>query len=542
MRRGRKAVFIVGPLLAAVSVVGCSGSDGGPDPVTLESVTLEPASVTLASGASQSFTATAHMSDGGALAATVTWSATGGSVSGAGVYTAGGTPGEFIVVATAQGSTLADTAFVTIPAPPPPNLVAVEVTPPAASLQSGLSLQFTAIGRLSDNSTIAVPVTWSATGGTVSAGGIYTAGAAPGIYRVIATEIGGAALADTAVVTVSAALVAVEVSPPTATVVTGATQQFAAVGRYSDNSTQSVPVTWTATGGTIDSNGLFTAGATAGSAFRVVATLAGGTLADTSLVTVSPPPSDIVAILISPDSMRIKPYDSTAVSAVGRRGDGSTVPVAVTWTSTAGTVSALGNFVAGPVALGRYTLIARQAGGGTLADTIPVTLHGTTGESVIGPDFWTPTPGAVHLCTSNHFTDDPVGLTATATIAATPDVGVLAASKPYATLTWGSYSPFPDGPTIDFVRVVCEKVFELPVGYTDPVKVRISVSSYSAGSGMAKIFKYENRNNPQSRADFTPPSQDWSPPNWTTAQVAESVFVSPTNGANIWFKNTKVPF
>jgi hypothetical protein len=482
------------------------------------------------------------MSDGGTLAAAVSWSATGGSISGAGVYTAGAAPGRYIVVATAAGSPLADTASVTIPEPPPPNLVAIEVTPAAASVQSGRTQQFAAIGRLSDNSATAVPVAWSATGGSVSAGGIYTAGAAPGTYLIVATEIGGAALADTAVVTVTAALVAVEVTPPTATVVVGATQGFVATGRYSDNSTQPVPVTWTATGGTISSGGLFTAGATAGSGFRVIATLTGGTLADTSSVTVSAPPSDIVAIVISPDSIRIKPYDSTAVSAVGRRGDGSTVPVAVTWTSTAGTVSALGNFVAGPVAHGRYSLIARQAGGGTLADTVPVTLHGTTGESVVGPDFWAPTPGAVHLCTSNHFTDDPVGLTATATITAAPDIGVLAASKPYATMTWGSYSPFPDGSTIDFVRVACEKVFELPAGYTDSVRVRISVSSYSAGSGMAKIFKYENRYTPQGRADFTPPSQDWYPPNWTTAQVADSVVVSPTNGANIWFKNTKVPF
>jgi hypothetical protein len=541
MRGRQRSVFLAGQLLAAATVAGCSGSDGGPDPVSLESVTVAPARVTLASGASQAFTATAHMSDGGALAATVTWNATGGSISGAGVYSAGGTPGEFIVVATAQGSTLADTAFVTIPAPPPPNLVAIEVTPPTASVQSGRTQQFTAIGRLSDNSTTAVPVTWSATGGTVSAGGTYTAGAAPGSYRVIATEIGGAALADTAVVTVSAALVAIEVTPPTATVVSGATQQFAAVGRYSDNSVQPVTVTWTATGGTIGSNGLFTAGATTGSAFRVIATLTGGTLADTSLVTVSAPPGTIVAILISPDSMRIKPYDSTRVTAMGRRGDGSTVPVSVTWNSIAGSVTALGYFKAAPIPLGRYALVATISGG-TLADTMPVTLHGTGGESVVGPNFWTPTPGAVHLCTSNHFTDDPVGLTATATITALPDVGVLAASKPYATRTWGSYSPFPDGTTIDFVRVVCEKVFELPVGYTDPVKVKISVASFSPGSGMAKIFLYESRNNPQGRADFTSPSQDWSPPNWTTAQVAESAFVSPTNGANIWFKNTKVPF
>ena len=456
VREARQAAISLGALLAAVSMAGCSGSDGGPAPVTLESVTVLPTSVTLASGASQAFTATAHMSDGGTPAAAVSWSATGGSISGAGVYTAGSSPGEYIVVATAQGSALADTALVVIPAPPPPNLVAIEVAPPAATVQAGLTQQFAAVGRLSDNSTQAVGVSWSATGGVVSAGGIFTAGATPGSYLVIASEIGGP-------------------------------------------------------------------------------------LADTAVVTVIAPPNDIVAIAISPDSVRIIPYDSTQVSAVGRRGDGSTAPVSVTWTSIAGSVTSLGYFKASPVLLGRYALVATISGG-TLADTIPVTLHVSTGESVIGPNFWTPTPGAVHLCTSNHFTDDPVGLTATATITATPNIGVLTASKPYATQGWGSYSPFPDGTTIGFVRVACEKVFELPLGYTDSVKVRISVSSYSAGSGMAKIFKYENRNNPQGRADFTPPNQDWPPPNWTTTPVAESAYVSPTNGANIWFKNTKVPF
>lgn len=456
MRGAGKAAFNVVRLLATATVASCSGSDNGPGPVTLESVTVAPARVTLAPGASQPFSASANMSDGGTLAANVAWSATGGSISSAGVYTAGSTPGDYRVVATAQGSTLADTALVTIPAPPPANLVAIEVTPPTATVQAGLTQQFTAVGRLSDNSTTAVPVSWTATGGSVSAGGIFTAGATSGSYLVIATELGGP-------------------------------------------------------------------------------------FADTSVVTVSPAPTDIVALVISPDSMRIKPYDSTRVTALGRRGDGSTVPVSVTWNSIAGSVTALGYFKAAPIPLGRYALVATISGG-TLADTMPVTLHGTGGESVVGPNFWTPTPGAVHLCTSSHFTDDPVGLAATATVTALPDVGVLAASKPYLTRTWGSYSPFPDGTTIDFVRVVCEKVFELPLGYTDSVKVRISVSSFSTGSGMAKIFKYENRNNPQGRADFTPPSQDWSPPNWTTAQVAESAYVSPANGANIWFKNTKVPF
>jgi len=134
------------------------------------------------------FTATAHMSDGGTPAAAVSWSATGGSISGAGVYTAGSSPGEYIVVATAQGSALADTALVVIPAPRrQPRSDRSRAS--AATVQAGLTQQFAAVGRLSDNSTQAVGVSWSATGGVVSAGGIFTAGATPGSYLVIASEI-----------------------------------------------------------------------------------------------------------------------------------------------------------------------------------------------------------------------------------------------------------------------------------------------------------------------------------------------------------------
>ena len=92
-------------------------------------------------------------------------------------------------------------------------------------------------------------------------------------------------------------LSAIEVSPGSATVAGGATQQFSAVGRMSDNSTSAVLVTWSATGGTISTGGLYTAGSTAGTAYRVIAVQQGGTRADTSAVTVTvgtpPPPSGV---------------------------------------------------------------------------------------------------------------------------------------------------------------------------------------------------------------------------------------------------------
>jgi parallel beta-helix repeat protein len=86
--------------------------------------------------------------------------------------------------------------------PPPPNLVAIVVTPTTATVAAGAKQLFTAVAKLSDGSTTAVGVNWTATGGTIDAGGTYTAGTAPGSYKVIATHA-SSPLADTVAVTIS---------------------------------------------------------------------------------------------------------------------------------------------------------------------------------------------------------------------------------------------------------------------------------------------------------------------------------------------------
>ena len=71
---------------------------------------------------------------------------------------------------------------------PVPTLVAIEITPATASVQAGGTAQFSAIGRMSDSSTSSVTVTWTATGGTITAAGNYTAGSTAGTYAVTATS------------------------------------------------------------------------------------------------------------------------------------------------------------------------------------------------------------------------------------------------------------------------------------------------------------------------------------------------------------------
>ena len=75
--------------------------------------------------------------------------------------------------------------------------------------------------------------------------------------------------------------VTVAVSPAAVTIQPGATAQFTATVTGTSNTT----VVWSATGGTVSSNGAYTAGLTAG-AFRVTATISGGTLAGSATVTV----------------------------------------------------------------------------------------------------------------------------------------------------------------------------------------------------------------------------------------------------------------
>jgi uncharacterized protein YjdB len=97
----------------------------------------------------------------------------------------------------------------------------------------------------------------------------------------------------------SAAGVQVTISPTSASVATGTTQQFTATVA---NSTDT-GVMWTSTGGTISSSGLYTAGTTQGT-FTVTATsVQDTTKSASSTVTVSSPQA--VSVSIAPTSATI---------------------------------------------------------------------------------------------------------------------------------------------------------------------------------------------------------------------------------------------
>jgi hypothetical protein len=257
----------------------------------LTKVVVSPKPVTVQTGVQQAFTVSGQWSDGSTTVPSVTWSATGGTITTAGVYTAGSTAGTYRVVAKTSGG-VADTSVVTVTAPV---VTALEVTPGTASVVKGTTQQFSTSATWSDGGTRTVAVTYAATGGTITSGGLYKAGSNAGNYRVIASCTCGKK--DTAAVAVTVptpTLTGMTLTPATVTLAPSATQQFGVAGQWSDGSTTAPPVTYSATGGTITTAGLYTAPAAAGT-YQVIAAHTGGTIKDTSVVTVqaaaAPPPS-----------------------------------------------------------------------------------------------------------------------------------------------------------------------------------------------------------------------------------------------------------
>lgn len=284
------------PCVLGVSACpAASDEPAGPPPApTLTALAMTPVTANLATGATQQFAFTSTWSDGSSTAASVQFSATGGSISATGLYTAGAVPGTYTVIVRHVASGLADTSAVTLTAPVA-TLTGIALTPATAALNTGASQQFALSATWSDGSTTVPPVEYTATGGTVTAGGLYTAGGAAGTFRVIARHI-ATGLADTSNITLTAApptLNAISLTPASVSVNTGATQQFSLSATWSDGSSTVPPVEYSATGGSISGSGLYTAGATPG-AFRAIARHVSSGRADTSTITVTSPGSSLV--------------------------------------------------------------------------------------------------------------------------------------------------------------------------------------------------------------------------------------------------------
>jgi hypothetical protein len=250
--------------LLSLALLGLlAGCGGGADLVVTGkgvTVTVDPATVILPPGGTQSFSARV----GGSMNHGVTWAVAGGSTSGSftgatGVYTAPSVPGEYtIVAASAADPSQAGTATALVANP-----VSVLVDPKATTLKPGQSRTFTASVTGSPNKAVAWSVVESAGGSFTGTTGLYTAPANYGVFTVVARSQADPSRFDSATVTVGDAI-RVSVSPNPASLLPGGTVTFAATV----TGTSTTAVDWSidepSNGCTVDSAGLFTASAAPG--------------------------------------------------------------------------------------------------------------------------------------------------------------------------------------------------------------------------------------------------------------------------------------
>ena len=256
-------------------------------------ISISPRTTSLQAGQTQQFTAAVTGSGTHAIA----WTASGGTINSAGLYTAPAVAGTYVVTATTArsrrgGSSAGVTpgsAVVTVTASAPPPVtgsVQVSVSPTAASLQTGAQQQFSASVSGTSNSA----VTWSASSGSIATSGMYTAPGNAGTYTITATSNSDSTKSGSALVVVSAPqLVSVSISPGSASVDEATQAQFTATVSGLSNTA----VTWAVTRGTgtITQSGLFTAPKSAESDV-ITATSQGNTAKSASAsITVLPPHS-----------------------------------------------------------------------------------------------------------------------------------------------------------------------------------------------------------------------------------------------------------
>jgi uncharacterized protein YjdB len=341
-----------------------------PPPAPVASVTVTPPTAEVQVGGTVQLTATPRDAAGNPLTGrAVTWVSSAplvATVDANGRVTAL-LPGTATIRATSEGQTGTSTITVT-PVPPAP-VASVTVSPPTAEVQVGGTVQLTATPRdAAGNPLTGRTVTWesSAPGiATVDANGRVTA-VAPGTAIIRATSEGRT---GTSTITVTAPppapVASVGVTPPTAELIVGGTQQLTATPRdAAGNPLTGRTVTWQSSNpgvATVDANGLVTAVAPGTATIR--ATSEGQT--GTATVTVrTPPPPPVATVTVTPDQATIEEGDTVRLRATARDAAGNVLTGrTVTWTSSntnVATVDASG-LVTG-VRKGRATITATVDG------------------------------------------------------------------------------------------------------------------------------------------------------------------------------------
>jgi uncharacterized protein YjdB len=329
----------------------------------LASITIAPASPTIGMGLQQAFTAVGTFGDGSSQTlASATWSSSNPGVAAVSNDStdfgaaASLTQGTTTISAAASGIT--GSSSLTIGAP---TLVSIQLAPQDSMLPVGATQQFTATGVYSDGSTqdLTTTATWSASGvaAVINSGGLAAA-MFQGVTVIQASS--GSISASINLSVSSPALASIAVSPTSASVALGASQQFDAIGTYTDGSSQDVTtlVAWSSSTTTI---------ATVSATGLAVGTGQGSTAITASFesasasVPISVGTANLVSIAVTPSAGALTVGGTQQLTATAHYSDGTTqnVTSSSSWASSnSGILNVNGAGLATAGATGEATITA----------------------------------------------------------------------------------------------------------------------------------------------------------------------------------------
>jgi YD repeat-containing protein len=335
-------------------------------------IEVAPATATITADQTQQFTATGYDAQGNPVSITPQWTATGGTVSNAGLYTPSKV-GTFDVTAAYQSKTAKGSVTVT-----PGKTANVAVSPQSATISVGQKQQFTGATQDAKGNPTQETLQWAASGGgTVDSTGLYTA-TAEGTWEVSATA-GGAPPGKASVIVEKAKTVSVSVSPKTASIAAGESVQISAALKDANGNPTGDTPSWTSTaGGTVDPTGLFTS--TKPGTYTVTATFA--QLSDAATVTVTPgPPKTATVSPANPPT--IEEGSKQKFSAEVKDAFGNVIPASsltLSWSveGGVGTVAPDGTFTATKAGTGKVVVEASNPKGAA-SGSAPITVKAKPG-------------------------------------------------------------------------------------------------------------------------------------------------------------------
>lgn len=300
-------------------------------------------------------------------------------------------------------------------------------------------------------------------------------------------------------------LTSVSVSPTSANVETGSTQQFSATAQYSDGSTANVSSTATWAVGnpsiaSISSTGLVTG---KGSGTTTVSASLGGMLASANLV-VATVAAKVTSIAVTPSQQSVEVGHTQQFSATATFSDGTTQPITnVTWSispASVATISSTG--LATGVAAGSATVSATYSG---VTGTAQLTVNAKTVTALsVTPSSVTLSVGGTEQFTATATYNDgsqanvssaaswTVGST---TIATVNSSGLAIALAQGQTTVSASYSGFNSSATLT-VNGTTESGANIPMYHVDqyrsglnPKETQLTPSNVTPSS-FGKLFSY----------------------------------------------------